>query len=551
MAPEAFVIGSDDSTAAMETARLAAELAASRGSRLHLVTGDDARRGSAARTGAPVDQTFAVPFGRRSDHGPGASLYIGTDGGSSAREDVMHLADFAASHHAPLHIVGVYEDRDDQQRTIRVTLEDAARNVRRDGLEVWLHAVRATPDGERSAAGEREHACLALATEEHAAEPPTRSERPRLSREWKVLLISTLAVFMALLDVTIVNIAFPAIHHAFPGTSLSDLSWVINAYNVVIAALLVPAGRVADRLGRRRLFFIGLAVFLAGSALAGAAPTPDVLIAARVLQAVGAAILIPASYGIVLAEFPIERRATATAVWAAAGAVAAAAGPSLGGVIVQTVSWRAVFLVNLVVALGMLPARRLFRESRDPEAEGSPDFVGGLLLAGSVGVIALGIVKAPDWGWTSVRVLGCVAVSGLLTATLMQRSRRHPSPVLEPALLRIRMFRLANASTFVFSVGFYALLLSNILFLSEVWRYSILTAGFAVSPGPLCAAVAAGLSGRVVHRFGPRAVALPGLLLFALACLLYRGVGATPDYLGSWLPAQIVSGTAIGLAFAG
>jgi len=157
-----------------------------------------------------------------------------------------------------------------------------------------------------------------------------RTSRRHLPREWQVLLLSSLAVFMVFLDVTIVNVAFPAIRRTFSDTSLSDPSWVLNAYNVIMAALVVPAGRIADRVGRRRVFWVGLSLFLLGSVAAGAAGSVATLFAARAVQAVGGAALIPASLGLVLAAFPAEKRAMATSVWAAAGAVAAATGPSLG-----------------------------------------------------------------------------------------------------------------------------------------------------------------------------------------------------------------------------
>ena len=238
------------------------------------------------------------------------------------------------------------------------------------------------------------------------------ARRGRIPREWQILLVTTVAVFMAFLDVTIVNVAFPSISADFPGTSLADLSWVLNAYNIVFAALLVPAGRLADRVGQRRLFFGGLWLFLAGSVLCGLAPDAVLLIAARVVQAIGAAALIPTSLALVLPEFPPERRAVATSVWAAAGAVAAAAGPSLGGVLVDAGGWRWAFLVNLVVALGVLPARRLLVDRTDAAGADPPDLFGGALLAGAVGALALGIVKAPDWGWTDDRVLGAWLARG-------------------------------------------------------------------------------------------------------------------------------------------
>ena len=375
--------------------------------------------------------------------------------------------------------------------------------------------------------------------------------RRSLSREWKVLLLSSLAVFMVFLDVTIVNIAFPAIRHTFADTSLSDLSWVLNGYNVVVAALLVPAGRIADRLGRRRVFFVGLALFLLGSVICGGASSAAMLIAARVVQALGGAALIPASLGLVLEEVPDEKRAMATSVWAAAGAVAAATGPSLGGVLVETTSWRWAFFVNLLIAIGMLRAPRLLRETRQSDSNRRLDLLGAAMLVVAVGALALGIVKAPDWGWTSDRVLAAWAVAAGFAGVFVARSARHPAPVLEPAILRIRTFSTANAAFFPFSVGFYALLLGNILFLTEVWGYSLLEAGFAVTPAALMAAIAAAAGGRLVERFGSRQVAVPALLLFCGACLAYHGAGARPDYLGHWLPAQLVSGSAVGLTFAG
>src|SRR3954447_9599140 len=156
-----------------------------------------------------------------------------------------------------------------------------------------------------------------------------------MSRPWKVLLVTSVAVFMSFLDATIVNIAFPDIERSFPESSLGDLSWILNAYNIVFAALLVPAGRLPHRTGRRRTFMGGMITFLAASVAAGLAPTVEVLIAARVVQAAGAAALVPTSLALLLPEFPLAQRATATGIWGAMGAIAAALGPSLGGTLVN------------------------------------------------------------------------------------------------------------------------------------------------------------------------------------------------------------------------
>src|SRR3954471_12860358 len=231
----------------------------------------------------------------------------------------------------------------------------------------------------------------------------------QLDRRWKVLLVTSVAVFMAFLDVTIVNVAFPSIREAFPESSLAGLSWVLNAYNIVFAALLVPAGRLADLLGRRRLFFWGLAVFVSASALCGLAWWVWALVAARVIQAAGAAVLVPTSLGLLLPEFPLERRASATALWGAVGGVAAATGPSLGGLLIEWSDWRAVFFVNLALgAAAWVPARRLLRETRDPDRGAVPDALGIVMLAGGVGLLSLAIVKAPVWGWGSPQALGAL-----------------------------------------------------------------------------------------------------------------------------------------------
>jgi EmrB/QacA subfamily drug resistance transporter len=282
-----------------------------------------------------------------------------------------------------------------------------------------------------------------------------------MARRWQVLLVTSVGVFMTFLDVTIVNIAFPDIRESFPDSSLAQLSWILTAYAIVFAAALVPAGRLADRFGRRRFFFLGLLLFLAASVVCGASNSVELLIA-RAAQALGGAMLVPASLALVLPEFPLERRATATALWGATGAVAAAAGPSLGGLLVDWQGWRAVFYVNLLIGLpALIPARRLLRESYEPQAI-LPDALGALLLAGGVGALALGIVEGPDWRWESARVVGVFVASALLLGLFLWRSSRHPA-VVELSLFRVRSFAVANAGGFVFALGFYALLLCNVL----------------------------------------------------------------------------------------
>jgi EmrB/QacA subfamily drug resistance transporter len=372
-----------------------------------------------------------------------------------------------------------------------------------------------------------------------------------MDRHWKVLIVTSVAVFMGFLDLTIVNVAFPDIERSFSGASRSDLSWVLNAYNIMFAALLVPAGRLADLVGRRRMFLVGVLGFIVASVMCGVAPSPEWLVAARVLQAAAGAILVPTSLALLLPEFPAERRATAVAIWSATGAVAAALGPSLGGVLVDEAGWRWVFFVNVPIGLAaLLPARRMLRERREAGAV-LPDAVGSVLLVAGVGALALGIVKGPEWGWDSARVIGSLAAAAILIPAVVLRSARHRAPVIELGLFRVRSFAVANGGMFSFSTAFYALLLCNVLFLTQVWGLSILEAGFAVTPGPLMAATFAPLGGGLSDRFGQRVVALPGALLFALGCVLFAtGLDGSRDYVGEFLVPTMFTGAGVGLSFA-
>src|ERR1700756_4773914 len=208
-----------------------------------------------------------------------------------------------------------------------------------------------------------------------------------------VVGVLSLAVFMSSLDLFIVNLAFPYISRQYPGTSLSSLSWVLNAYTIVFAAVLVPAGRWADRIGRRRMFVAGLAGFTFGSVLCGLAPGVGLLVAARVIQAAGAGAMVPASLSLLLAAVPAAGRAKALGTWSALGALGAALGPVIGGSLVQ-VNWRWVFWINVPVGVAaVVLALRVVPESRDASSRGRPDLLGAALLAASVGLVALALVK--------------------------------------------------------------------------------------------------------------------------------------------------------------
>ena len=300
-----------------------------------------------------------------------------------------------------------------------------------------------------------------------------------------VVGVLSLAVFMSSLDLFIVNLAFPSIGRQYPGTSLSSLSWVLNAYTIVFAAVLVPAGRWADRIGRRRSLVAGLAAFSLGSLLCGVAPGVAALIAARVIQAAGAGAMVPASLSLLLAAVPAPARAKALGTWSALGALGAALGPVIGGSLVQ-VNWRWVFWVNLPVGLAaMILAVKVVPESKDERPTGRPDLIGAGLLAAAVGLVALALVKAPGWGWGSAGFIGLLAASLACGTAMVLRSRRHHSPVIELELLRSRTFSGAFGASILYYAGFGAFVLSTVEFLTGVWHYSAVLAGLAIAPGPL------------------------------------------------------------------
>ncbi len=372
-----------------------------------------------------------------------------------------------------------------------------------------------------------------------------------MARRWKVLAVTSVSVFMGFLDATIVNVAFPAIAADFPDTSLSGLSWVLNAYNIVFAALLVPSGRLADRIGRRRAFLIGLGLFVAASALCAAAPSVETLIAARILQAAGAAVLVPVGLALLLPEFPPTQRALAVGLYGAAGGVAAATGPSLGGVLIEA-DWRWVFLVNVPIgAVGLLAGARILVESRDAERGAVPDLLGVAFVTIAMAALALGIVEGEAWGWGDARILAAFALAVVTFTAFVARSRRHPAPVVELGLFRLRSFALANTAIVLWVAAFYGLLLCNVLFLTTVWGYSALEAGLAITPAPLLAAAWAAPAGRIADARGQRLVIVPGCVIYALGALwLVLGVGGEPAYVTEWLPAALLTGTGVGLAFA-
>jgi EmrB/QacA subfamily drug resistance transporter len=363
-----------------------------------------------------------------------------------------------------------------------------------------------------------------------------------------VLFIVCAGVAMASLDLFIVNVALPQMAKDFGAHGLGALSWVLNAYAIVYAALLVLFGRLADRYRRDLGFLVGVAAFVAASAACAAATSLPMLIVFRVFQAAGAALLTPTSLGLILASFPAERRNSAVRTWTAVGGFAAALGPAVGGVLVEA-SWRWVFLVNVPIGLAALVAGwRLL-----PEVPGHPirrpDALGALLITGGVAALALGLVQGGSWGWGDGRTIGVLALSVVGLGLFAVHTARSRNPLIDRALFKVRPFTGASAVAVVFSMAFGAMLLSRVLWAQDVWRWSALATGFSIVPGPIMVPFFSFLiAGRMIARFGPGIVIALGCTLFAAGLAwMALAAGLRPDYVGDVLGGMILSGAGVGL----
>ncbi|MFC4905996.1 MFS transporter [Actinomadura gamaensis] len=361
----------------------------------------------------------------------------------------------------------------------------------------------------------------------------------------RVLALGSVLVaqVMAVVDYNVVSVAIPWLLRDFPGSTLAGLSWTITGYTVVFAAVLLPAGGLADRYGPRRIYLTGLAVFTTGSLACALAPGPGALIGARLLQAGGGGGVVALGMSIGVDAFP-GRRAQAFALFGAVSGIAAAAGPALGSALVALGGWRWIFLINvplgvLAFGCGAFGVRAVRRDG----TRGLPDLLGAAMLAVGVAGIVLGLVRGPDWGWTSGRVLGPVAAGAATTALGVLASLRHPRPSVDFTLLRARSTALGNGGMVLASVVSFAVPLAAALFLTARWDYSTLGVGLALTPAPLTSALSSWLSGPLLRRLGTRAVLVGGGIAGAAGWAWPAAIGSDGPYALVLLPALIV-GTA-------
>lgn len=380
----------------------------------------------------------------------------------------------------------------------------------------------------------------------------TGAQRPVRSRV--IVLVAVGAAFMSGLDLFVVNVAFDQIGVSLGvgtdgGPSVGDMSWILNIYAVVYAALLVPFGRIADRYGRKTVFIGGLALFVAVSAACALSGNVWMLVVFRGLQAAGAAAMTPTSLSILMAALPPEKRIGGVRMWSATGAAASALGPTIGGFLTG-ISWHWVFLINLPIGVVLLwLAVRHVRDSEHDEDAKAPDLLGALLLAAAVGALALGLVQSPEWGWGSPATLGALVVSVVCALLFIVRSRRHAAPVINPRLLRIRSFMWANASMLIFNVAFAANTLIYVLWMQQVWGWSPLLTGLAIAPGPAMVPITVALTARFLRGARPERLASVGAVLMAVATVyIALNAGSEANYWTGYFPATIISGMGVGFA---
>ncbi|WP_280409487.1 MFS transporter [Nocardia brasiliensis] len=377
--------------------------------------------------------------------------------------------------------------------------------------------------------------------------PDNPAVLPVDSRRWRILAVASAAQFLAILDLFAVNVAFPALEQTFHGSTLAQVSWVLNAYTIVLAAMLVPAGRMADDIGRKAAFLVGMTLFGVASLGCALAPTLGVLVAARVVQAVAGAILIPTSLGLALPAFPRREHAKVMGIWTAVAAAGAGSGPVAGGLLLAA-GWRWIFLINIpVVVVAVLAGRRVLPVSARG-ARKRLDLLGATLVLLTAAGLTTVFVQAPAWGYASKAILGCALATVLLAALTVRHLRRAPDPVVSFALFRHRLFTVAVGGLFLYYLAFAAMILAATLFLTGRWHYSVVTAALSIAPMPLSTMTTALLYGRIVALAGARIATMLGGVALAAGCGWWALTATDrPQYLAVFLPGAVLAGISTAL----
>jgi EmrB/QacA subfamily drug resistance transporter len=366
-----------------------------------------------------------------------------------------------------------------------------------------------------------------------------------MQRKWWTLLAVCLATFMLLLDITIVNVALPDIAAELDG-SFSDLQWVIDAYALMLAALLLTSGSLADLLGRRRIFCFGLAGFTAASLLCALAPSALLLILARGAQGIGGAAMFATSLALLAQEFHGRERGTAFGVWGATTGAAVAIGPLVGGALTGALGWPSIFYLNLPIGVATLAiALRYLPETRDEEA-GGIDWAGLTTFSAALFLLVFSLIRGNDEGWTSPLIIGLLSASALLLAAFVAVERAQPRPMFDLELFRKPTFVGASIAAFALSASMFAMFLYLTLYIQSILGYGPLDTGLRFLPVTALSFVAAAISGKLTARLPARALMSAGLFLIAIGLLLMHGIDAGSRWT-ALLPGFVTAGVGIGM----
>ena len=375
------------------------------------------------------------------------------------------------------------------------------------------------------------------------------TDRLRLSdsnRRWWTLGAMCFALFMVMLDNTVTNVALPSIQRDFDA-SLSALEWTINAYTLTFAVLLVTGGRLGDIFGRRLVFLIGVVIFALASATIGFAPTEGWLVASRALQGIGAALMMPGTLSIISNAFPPEERGRAIGIWAGVSAIALAVGPLVGGWLTEEVSWRAIFFLNLPVAVGAVVVT-LFaaEESRDETVGRTVDIPGIAALTTALTALVFALVEGNAWGWSSPGIIALLAVSVAATVAFVAIERRAAAPVVDFDALRSKQFLGANVVAFMVSFGMLAMFFFLALYMQNILGYSPLEAGIRFLPSTVVIIFVAPVAGRLADRIGPRSLMVAGMVIVAVSLLWQSRIEVDTSY-AFLAPAFVLMGLGMGM----
>jgi len=403
-------------------------------------------------------------------------------------------------------------------------------------------------DHRRSRSNAPDRYCLCIGdvpTSEVLDHSTEQSER----RRQLALAVAAMAMLLAAFVGTATNIAIPVLEEEFSEQSLTHIAWVISAFAVTQVTFMLLGGRVADRIGRRQVFVIGLGVFAAGAALSAVAPSINLIIAARIIQAIGVALIIPSSLAAVIPLYPVERHGSVVSLWASMGVLGAAAAPTVAAGLLEVSNWRVVFAVAVPVALAsMAMATKFMADDTVVERPPPLDLLGTIMGTLAIGGATFVIVQGRAWGWFDVRIIVVFIVAVLGGLVFLRSSRRHDEPLLDFELLKIPSLRVVTLASALISTSTSATWFLYPLFLNDVWDYSNLEIGLAMTPGPAALVLFGPLAGKLADKHGYRELLILGGVL-ATAGTAWMAWRLRPDeiYVRAFLPGTLSIG--LGMAF--